>query len=103
MIKPIGAMLLVKENEVTDKKTTSGLVISAAFADVGPKSGKVIDIGDGEYNYKGDLIPVNGIDIGDTVFYQDHSGTDIEDEDNTKYLLINAKNILAIKVENPKE
>ncbi len=63
MIKPIGGMLLVKENEVTDRKTSSGLVISAAFADVGPKSGVVIDMGDGEYNYKGDLIPINGIDI----------------------------------------
>lgn len=98
MIKPIGGMLLVKENEITDRKTSSGLVISAAFADVGPKSGVVIDMGDGEYNYKGDLIPINGIDVGDTVYYQDHSGTDIEDEDGTKYLLVNTKNILAIKI-----
>jgi len=97
MIKPIGGMLLVKENQIQDRTTISGLVISAAFADVGPKSGIVIDMGDGEVNYKGDLIPITNIDIGDNVLYQDHTGTEIEDDDGTKYLLINAKNILALK------
>jgi len=97
MIKPIGAMLLVKKLERGDKTTTTGLVISASFLDDGPAQGTVVDMGDGEYNYKADLIPINGIDIGDTIFYPDHSGTPIEDEDGTKYLLLNAKNVLAIK------
>jgi co-chaperonin GroES (HSP10) len=99
VIKPIGAMLLVKKIETGDKTTSTGLVISAAFADQGPSRATVIAMGDGEYNYKGDLIPIGGININDIVFYPDHSGTDIEDEDGSKYLLLNAKNVLAIRVQ----
>ena len=39
MIKPVGGMLLITKTEDTDKTTKSGLVISAAFNDSGPKSG----------------------------------------------------------------
>ena len=98
MIKPIGAMLLIKKIEVGEKKTATGLVISATFSDQGPSKATVIAMGDGEYNYKGDLIPIGGIKIGDTVLYPEHSGTEVEDDDNVKYLLLNAKNVMAIKV-----
>ena len=97
MIKPIGAMLLIKKIETGEKTTSTGLVISAAFADHGPNKGVVVDMGDGEYNYKGDLIPIGGIDIDDTVFFSEHTGTDIEDEDGTKYILLNSKNVIAKK------
>jgi co-chaperonin GroES (HSP10) len=33
MIKPYGGMILIKEEQAVDKKTASGLVISAAFTD----------------------------------------------------------------------
>lgn len=97
MIKPYGSMILIKEDRVEDKKTASGLVISAVFSDSGLKTGTIVDIGEGEYNYKGDLIPVNGLDINDVIYYPQHGGTDIEDEDGTKYLLLNSKNVLAKK------
>ena len=97
MIKPLGQMLLIEKIELGDKTTTTGLVISAAFSDSGPKTGKVIDLGDGEYNYKGDLIPILGIDIDDIVYYPEHGGTEIEDDDGNKFLLINSKNIIAKK------
>jgi co-chaperonin GroES (HSP10) len=84
MIKPIGSMLLIEKIEQGDKTTKTGLVISAAFTDSGPKQGKVIDMGDGEFNYKGDLIPILGIDIDDIIYYPEHSGTDIEDENGNK-------------------
>ena len=99
MIKPYGALLLIKEDKVEDKTTTSGLVLSAAFNDSGLRTGTIVDLGDGEYNYKGDLGPINGLDIGDIVYYPQHGGTDIDDEDGTKYLLLNSKNVLAVKGE----
>lgn len=97
MIKPLGNILLVKKIESAEKTTKTGLVISAAFSDTGPSQATVIAVGNGEANYKGDVIPVNDIDVGDIVYYPDHAGTDIEDEDGTKYILVNCKNILAIK------
>lgn len=95
MIKPFGNMVLLQKEASGEKKTSSGLVISAGFDESGIKRGLVIDYGDGEYNYKGDLIPLNGIEEGDTVMYQEHSAIEVEDTDGTKYHLINAKNILA--------
>lgn len=96
-IKPLGNMLLIEQIEVGDKTTSTGLVISAAFADNGPAKGTVIAIGGGEQNYKGDIIPVPEISVGDVVYYPKHAGADIEDEDGKKYLLVVSKNILAIK------
>ena len=90
-------MLLIEKIELGDKTTKTGLVISAAFSDSGPKTGKVIDLGDGEYNYKGDLIPILGIDIDDVIYYPEHSGTDIEDENGNKYLLLSSKQVIAKK------
>lgn len=98
MITPIGGMLLVeKPAAVEEKKTASGLVIAAAFVEQGPSAGKVIAMGEGEYNFEGTLVPIMEIKVGDVVFYNDHSAIDIEDEDGTKYLLVNHKNILAKK------
>lgn len=97
MIKPYGGLLLIKEDKVEDRTTSSGLVLSAAFNDSGLKTGTIVDLGDGEYNYKGDLMPIVGLDIGDVVYYPQHGGTEVEDTDGTKYLLLNNKNVLAIK------
>jgi co-chaperonin GroES (HSP10) len=94
-IKPIGGMLLVKKAEETDKTTKSGLVITASIGSSGPQSGVVVNMGAGEVNYKGDLIPIQEISLGDTVYFPEHVGTEIEDEDNNKYLLINHKHIMA--------
>ena len=95
MIKPIGSMLLIEKIEQGDKTTKTGLVISDAFTDSGPKQGKVLDMGDGEFNYKGDLRPILGIYIDDIIYYPEHSGTDIEDENGNKYLLLSGKQVIA--------
>lgn len=97
MIKPIGALLLIKKIEVGDKTTKTGLVISSAFTDTGPAQGEIIAMGEGELNYKGDLIPIFGLNEGDIVYFPEHSGTDIEDEESNRYILVNSKNILAVK------
>jgi co-chaperonin GroES (HSP10) len=95
MIKPIGAMLLIKKIEKGDKTTKTGLVISAAFTEQGPSMAEIIDMGDGEPNYKGEIIPINDLDIGDTIYYPEHSGTEIEDEEGNKYLLLHSKQVIA--------
>lgn len=95
MIKPIGGMLLVRKTEEGDKTTKSGLVISATFRDSGPKSGTIVEMGGGEANYKGEIIPIPELDIGDIIYFPDHTGTEIEDEEGNKYLLLNHKHVMA--------
>jgi co-chaperonin GroES (HSP10) len=97
MINPLGAMILVKKIQKGDKTTSTGLVISSAFSDNGPAEGEVIMLGTGEQNYKGEILPIPVIEVGDTVLFPDHSGVDVEDEDGSKYILVNSKNVLAIK------
>ena len=95
MINPIGGLLLVKDKEEGEKISKGGIVLTHLVQDTGPKEAKVIAKGEGEYNYKGDLIPMDYISVGDIVYYPQHGGTDIEDEDGTKYVLLNVKNVLA--------
>lgn len=97
MIKPYGNLLLVKEDKVEDRTTTSGIVLSAAFNESSLRTGKILELGEGEYNYKGELIPISGLSVNDTVYYNRNSGIDIEDADGEKYILLNTKHILAIK------
>jgi co-chaperonin GroES (HSP10) len=69
----------------------------ASLSESNLRTGKILDLGNGEHNYKGDLIPINGLNIGDIVYYNQNSGTDIEDTDGEKYLLLNTKSVLAIR------
>ena len=52
-------------------------------------------MGMGEVNYKGDLVPIPELKVGDVIYFPDHTGTEIEDDDANKYLLINHKHIMA--------
>jgi len=97
MIKPFGNLLLVKEDKVEDRTTSSGIVLMASLSESNLKTGRILDLGNGEHNYKGELIPIKGLNIGDMVYYNQNSGTDIEDTDGEKYLLLNTKSVLAIK------
>lgn len=97
MIKPFGNLLLVKEDKVEDRTTTSGIVLMASLSESNLRTGKIVEMGNGEYNYKGELIPITGLNPNDIVYYNQNSGTDIEDVDGEKYLLLNTKSVLAIK------
>lgn len=97
MIKPFGNLLLVKEDKVEDRTTTSGIVLMASLSESNLRTGKIVEMGNGEYNYKGELIPITGLSINNVVYYNQNSGTDIEDVNGEKYLLLNTKSVLAIK------
>ena len=97
MIKPFGNLLLIKEDKVEDRTTTSGIVLMASLSESNLRTGKIVEMGNGEYNYKGELIPITGLSVNNVVYYNQNSGTDIEDVDGEKYLLLNTKSVLAIK------
>jgi len=100
-IRPYGALVLVKENVVTDTKTASGLVLTAGIVDSYVRSGTVIDIGPGERSaFNNDIMIMDGIKKGMTVYYGRGSGTDIKDESGEEYILINYKNLLGFSSEN---
>jgi chaperonin GroES len=100
-IRPYGSLVLVKENVVTDTTTASGLVLTAGIVDSYVRSGTVIDVGPGERSaFNNDIMIMDGIEKGMTVYYGRGAGTDIKDEDGEEYILINYKNLLGFKYTN---
>ena len=95
MIQPINGMLLIKEEDKAEKKTASGLVISATVSDLGPKRGKIVAVGNGETNhFTGGVLPMD-FTVGETILYPDHSGIDVEDSDGEKYIILHTKHVMA--------
>ena len=100
-IRPYGSLVLVKENAATDTTTASGLVLTAGIVDSNVRSGTVIHVGPGERSaFNNEIMIMDGIVKGMTVYYGRGSGTDIKDEDGEEYLLINYKNLLGFNSTN---
>ena len=89
-LKPIGDKLVIEMVEV-EEKTSSGIVLPTSAKEA-PSVAKVLAIGDEilKDEDKKDLIKV-----GDKVIFNKFSGNEIENED-IKYLIVNADDILAI-------
>ncbi len=91
MIKPLNDYLLIEK--VPSEKKVGSIVLTTE-----KKTGNVatvVAIGPGKVDEKGKLNPIAGISVGAKVIYREYSGTDYE-ENNRKYLLIKAEDILAL-------
>lgn len=90
-IKPLGEHLLI-EKLPCEKKV--GSIVLATEKKQGNVA-TVIAIGPGSVDEGGKLHPIEGIKAGDRVIYRDYAGTDYEEDDH-KYILIKAEDILAV-------
>jgi co-chaperonin GroES (HSP10) len=90
-INPLGKLLLVKEIEVTESKTASGLVLTATSTEQDLKKGIVIKVGPGERsNFNGELYPVDTIKEGMVVYYSPNHATEITDSVGEKLFFVNS-------------
>jgi len=92
-LRTIGDKIVVfldKEEEVT---TEGGIIIPESVTNR-PIAGTVLATGAGEYDNKGNLIPMT-IDEGKRVFCTRYSGTTIK-YNNDEYLVVRERDILAI-------
>ena len=96
-LKPIGALILIKEQEKIDK-TTSGIIIPDSvendyvYADV-------ISTGPGLFTQTGDRIPMT-VKPGDTVvLHKNQSGSNKKIKlENEEYLLLHESEIVMVSV-----
>jgi len=92
-IEPLGSLILIEEIQQEERKTTSGLVLSASILDNELKRGKVVAVGPGDHDNAGNKheIPLT---YGDVVIYNEGNATEVTDALGSKYYFINWRTLL---------
>jgi len=92
-IKPLADKVLVKASEVSEDKTTGGIIIPDTAKEK-PHEGKVIAVGPGRTDENGEIIKMN-VKVGDNVLYSKYGGTELKYE-GEEYIIMSESDILAI-------
>lgn len=91
-IKPLFDYVLVEPSQ-GETKLPSGIVIPDTAKEK-PQEGKVLAVGPGRRDDKGNIVPM-GVKTGDTVMFKKWGGTEIKAE-GKEMLLVKEEDILAI-------
>ena len=92
-LKPLGNRVFIEPIE-EEQTTQSGIVIPETAEKERPQKGKVLAVGPGRFNDKGDRVPVS-LKEGDMVLFKKYGPDEIE-IDGTKYLVAEEEDVLAI-------
>jgi chaperonin GroES len=92
MIKPLADRILIEPAEA-ETKTQSGLFIPDNAKEK-PMQGKIVAMGPGRKNDKGELIQPE-VKVGDRVLYGKYSGTEVM-VDGKEYLIVKESDIFAV-------
>ena len=77
-----------------DKTTKSGIVLPDTAEKEKPMKGKIIAVGPGKFNDKGERIPIS-VKVGNIVLFKKYGPDEVE-FDHKKYLVGDEDDILAI-------
>lgn len=91
-IKPLEDKIVVQTSEA-EETTASGLVIPDTAKEK-PQEGKVLAVGPGRVDDKGNRIPVD-VNVGDVVIYSKYGGTEVK-YNGEDYLILSARDVLAV-------
>ncbi len=91
--KPLSNHIFLEPLE-DEKVTKSGIVLPETASKERPTRGKVLAIGEGKRNEKGEIIPMS-VKVGDTVLFKKYGPDEIEIE-GKKYLVGEEEDVLAI-------
>lgn len=91
-IKPLGSRLVVEPIEQEDV-TASGIVLPETAKEK-PQKGKVLSVGPGDRDEKGERIAMD-VKKGDTILFAKYGGTEIKIDDK-KLLILKESDVLAL-------
>jgi len=91
-LKPLNDRLIVEPIEAEDR--TAGGVLLPETAKEKPMQGRVLAVGPGARNAKGERIPIE-VSPDDRVLFAKYAGTEIK-QNGTKYLILRESDVLAI-------
>ena len=92
-IKPLSNHVFIEPLK-EEKQTKSGIVLPETMEKEKPMLGKVLAVGQGKRDDKGDLVPMS-VKVGDKVLFKKYGPDEIE-VDGKKYLVGSEDDILAI-------
>jgi len=92
-IKPIGDRVLVQRLEEKEQKTAGGIIVPDSAKEK-PQEAKVVALGTGKRDDKGEKIAFE-VKVGDKVFISKYGGTEVKVE-GEEYLIIREDDILGI-------
>jgi len=92
-IKPLADKVLI-EPISTEEKTKSGIILPDTADKEKPEQGKVVAVGPGKFNKKGEKIPLE-VKKGDVVLFTKYGPNEIK-INNKEYLIAKEEDILAI-------
>ncbi len=98
-VQPLGDRLIVEATE-EEEVTASGIVLPDTAKEK-PQRGRVLSVGPGGLNDKGERVPLD-VAAGDDVIYSKYGGTDIKLEGD-EYLILRESDVLAKVVETAKK
>ncbi|NMB67864.1 MAG: co-chaperone GroES [Chloroflexi bacterium] len=91
-LKPLGARVVVEPLE--QEEVTAGGIVLPETAKEKPQKGKVLSVGAGDRDEKGNRIAMD-VKVGDTVLFAKYGGTEIK-IDGKKLLILRESDLLAI-------
>ncbi len=91
-LRPLGSRVVVEPTE--QEEITAGGIVLPETAKEKPQRGKVLAVGQGDRNDKGERIAMD-VKTGDTVLFAKYAGTEIKVE-NKKLLILRESDLLAI-------
>ncbi len=92
-LKPLSNNLILEAVE-EEKTTKSGIVLPETAEKEKPTMAKVVAVGEGKVNEKGERAPMS-VKVGDTVLFKKYGPDEVELE-GKKYLIAEEADILAI-------
>ena len=91
-VQPIGDRILVERIEA-EEKTAGGIVVPDTAKEK-PKQGKVISLGTGKLNEKGERQPF-AVKEGDKILFESYAGTEVK-INGGEYLVMKEDEVLGI-------
>lgn len=94
-MKPLADRVLVRRDDMPDKKSVSGIIIPDTAQKEKSKLGTVLAVGPGRFGDEGDLIPMT-VKVGDQVIFNAGWDNEVSLGDDEAYFLVRESDILAI-------
>ena len=92
-LKPLHDRVVIQRLEEDEAKSSGGIIIPDTAKEK-PQRGKVVAVGQGAFNDKGDRNKLD-VKVGDEVLFGKYSGNDVK-IDGQEYLIMRENEILAI-------